>query len=195
VDVRLILKLGNGRRQTFRLSGEQSVIGRARGCAVRIPSADVSRTHCRIVSRDGFVTVEDLGSLNGTRLNGAAVDTAVEIRPGDVLAVGPVQFVVEYEVEIVASSADFEIVPDESGSDVVLADDVVADEELVTVAEDPPELPAHLEPVDDDSPLPMGELDLDNASSWRPPEGSDLRDILAEVEQSDDSNPSRKKKK
>src|SRR5437763_5086770 len=95
--VRLVIEQGR-RRRVFSIREPGGVLGRARGCAVRIPSAEVSRRHCRLRLEDGLVYVEDLDSVNGTRLNGEFVYERTLVRPGDTLKLGPVAFVVEYEL-------------------------------------------------------------------------------------------------
>src|SRR5438046_1046998 len=97
MDVRLVVEQGR-RRKSFTLSSTSAVIGRGRGNTVRIPSAEVSRRHCRLRIKDGLVTVEDLNSVNGTFVNGALVEGKQTAGPGDRLEVGPVTFVVEYEI-------------------------------------------------------------------------------------------------
>lgn len=67
-----------------------AVIGRAEGTALRLVADGVSRHHAKIVAHgDGTVSVLDLGSTNGTFLNGRKVDAAV-LREGDELRVGQV---------------------------------------------------------------------------------------------------------
>jgi pSer/pThr/pTyr-binding forkhead associated (FHA) protein len=62
------------------------VVGRHIRCDVRIDSSRVSRHHCSLaLDRDG-VLVRDLGSTNGTRINGRRVDRGV-LRPGDELSI------------------------------------------------------------------------------------------------------------
>ena len=70
-----------------------SVIGRAADAAVRVDSLDVSRHHARIVVAAGAATLEDLGSKNGTRLNGRPIAAATELRDGDRIEVGPAELV------------------------------------------------------------------------------------------------------
>src|SRR4051812_39242922 len=96
MNVKLVVEQG-GRRRAFTVRSDKAVLGRARGCAVRIPSAQVSRQHCRLTVEDGLVQVKDLGSVNGTLLNGHKIRGKEYVRPGDNLTVGPVTFVVEYE--------------------------------------------------------------------------------------------------
>src|SRR5262245_48921373 len=57
-----------GRR--FPLSGDQTVVGRLYESNICLTGQAVSRQHARILTRDGGFLVEDLGSSNGTFLNG-----------------------------------------------------------------------------------------------------------------------------
>jgi pSer/pThr/pTyr-binding forkhead associated (FHA) protein len=57
---------------------------------------EVSRKHCRLTKDKGQVRVEDLGSSNGTYVNGQRVPQA-DLQPGDSLQVGPVVFVVQID--------------------------------------------------------------------------------------------------
>jgi len=63
------------------------VLGRHPDCDVVLPSPAVSRRHARILRRAGAVRVEDLGSANGTFVNGRRIATA-EIGDGDVVGIG-----------------------------------------------------------------------------------------------------------
>ncbi len=69
-------------------------LGRGDEADIRVSCQDVSRLHCEIeVTEDGQVTVADLGSSNGTDLNGARLTTPVEVLPDDVVcAAGRVPF-------------------------------------------------------------------------------------------------------
>src|SRR5262249_50596259 len=94
MEVRLVVEKG-GRKRILYMREPQGVIGRARGNTVRVPSADVSRQHCRLRVVDGVLEVEDLDSVNGTFLNSGKVSGWQAVRPGDKLEVGPVKFVIE----------------------------------------------------------------------------------------------------
>jgi len=72
------------------LSEGSNVVGRNRDCAVRVDSATLSRHHARIVVTDGEAAVEDLGSKNGTHVNGRRVDQRVDLKDGDQIQVGSV---------------------------------------------------------------------------------------------------------
>src|SRR5436190_19067357 len=99
MDVRLVVEGGARTGHTFRMHAPEMVVGRKKGCGLRIPSAAVSREHCRLQLVEGILTVEDLGSINGTLLNGEPVAERQTVRPGDQLKVGPVTFVIEYELD------------------------------------------------------------------------------------------------
>ncbi len=67
--------------------GGRAVIGRSRDCDVVLDDANVSRRHCEVVREGDSWFVVDLGSTNGTELNGRAVKRA-QLADGDRVAVG-----------------------------------------------------------------------------------------------------------
>jgi hypothetical protein len=67
----------------------EATIGRGGGCTISLPSDTfASQVHARIVERDGQLYLEDLGSTNGTFLNGKQVAKPARVRKGDQLQVG-----------------------------------------------------------------------------------------------------------
>ncbi|GIW74724.1 MAG: hypothetical protein KatS3mg103_1246 [Phycisphaerales bacterium] len=85
--VELVLVTAEGPQRSFSISRPR-IIGREEDCDLRIPVAEVSREHCRIEPTDGGLAVEDLGSSNGTFVNGVQIEEA-QMAPGDVLKIGP----------------------------------------------------------------------------------------------------------
>jgi pSer/pThr/pTyr-binding forkhead associated (FHA) protein len=80
---------------TLRLpSGVVKTVGRTTKADFILEAALVSRVHCRLSAGDDQLTVEDLGSTNGTLVNGARV-TKSPLVAGDVLTVGRVEFRVQ----------------------------------------------------------------------------------------------------
>jgi hypothetical protein len=74
--------------RAFDVNGELT-IGRAPGCGISIPDDTfVSNVHARVFERDGDVFVEDLGSTNGTLINGNALSATVKLRKGDRIQAG-----------------------------------------------------------------------------------------------------------
>ena len=72
------------------LSEGSNLVGRDRDCAIRLDSATLSRHHARIVVTKEDAIVEDLGSKNGSRLNGRRLTHPVSLKDGDQLQVGSV---------------------------------------------------------------------------------------------------------
>lgn len=76
-----------------------TVIGRSTECGLRIASNEVSRQHCKICLSEDGVTVRDLGSSNGTFINGYQLEqeTDYEIAPDSELSIGGIKFIVRFE--------------------------------------------------------------------------------------------------
>ena len=74
-----------------------SVIGRAADCQVRLALPEISRKHCQLTFKNGQVLLRDLGSSNGTRLNGKPIAPGVDhvVGPGVVIELGPLSCRVE----------------------------------------------------------------------------------------------------
>jgi DNA-binding NtrC family response regulator len=70
--------------------GAEVTIGRSRSATIMIPHDRISRLHTRITRRGDQVLIEDLGSRNGTWINGKQVVTATRMFAGDELIAGPV---------------------------------------------------------------------------------------------------------
>jgi pSer/pThr/pTyr-binding forkhead associated (FHA) protein len=203
--VRLVVEKNGKRAKVVELRGPNACIGRARGNEVRIPSADVSRRHCVLREDDGLLKVEDLESVNGTYLNGDLLTGEAVVRPGDRLEVGPVQFVVEYDLTPDAverlAAMDFEIVA--SGEVAAVDDEEAIDEEApakpkhkprgkpAAEGEDTEDVEAvededvlDVEPVVEDDYTPRADLD---EVTWAPPQEGDLRDLLGRLDEGQES--------
>jgi DNA-binding winged helix-turn-helix (wHTH) protein len=68
----------------------ENIIGRSGDDVIAIDSPTVSRRHARIVVAEAAVTVEDLGSKNGTRVRGERVTASLALKDGDDIRVGAV---------------------------------------------------------------------------------------------------------
>lgn len=82
-----IVEPAERRGETFVLSDELTV-GRGGGCGIVLDDSFVSQVHARVFRRDGDVYVEDLGSRNGTLVNGRPVTGAQPLRDGDKVQFG-----------------------------------------------------------------------------------------------------------
>ena len=79
-----------GRR--FMLSAE-TTLGRAPGCGVQIDDSRVSKLHARLFLHEGAWFLEDLGSTNGTRLDGEALVGPTRIKPGGRIQIAEIELV------------------------------------------------------------------------------------------------------
>ena len=96
MQVVLVMFRNDGERRSFSVVRNMTIIGRREDCDLRIPVTDVSRKHCRLVRTDDGIRIEDLGSSNGTHVNGQRVQES-DLNPGDIVGIGPVQFIVQID--------------------------------------------------------------------------------------------------
>ncbi len=88
----LVISEGKEAGREFEFDQASVVIGRTAECDVILYEAGVSRKHARIgVEGPGFF-IEDLGSSNGTRVNGTTISAKSALKDGDSISVGPVVF-------------------------------------------------------------------------------------------------------
>jgi len=79
---------GGNRAREIPLVGEQFLIGRGADCDFRVHEEDISRHHCMIHLRGQEVILSDLGSSNGTAVNGQRVLSQVKLKSGDEILLG-----------------------------------------------------------------------------------------------------------
>jgi hypothetical protein len=87
----IVLKAGERVRE---FNYGRVIVGRARDVDFRVDDPNVSRRHAAIYWADGRVVVEDLGSTNGTMVNGYPVKNTV-LHPNDVVVIGDCRITVE----------------------------------------------------------------------------------------------------
>jgi len=69
--------------------GERVVtIGRLPDCTIALPDANVSRKHTEVHHRGNAFVIVDLGSTNGTKINGTRIDNERTLADGDIVSVG-----------------------------------------------------------------------------------------------------------
>jgi two-component system cell cycle response regulator len=84
----LIVLGGTSAGEMFRIDAGTTLIGRGESAHVRIVDEDVSREHAQLVVQGGRAFIQDLGSKNGTFLNGIPIAGRRVLRDGDKVAVG-----------------------------------------------------------------------------------------------------------
>jgi len=70
------------------LDTERVTIGRHSGCTIAVRDTNVSREHAQLRRRPNGWTLRDLGSTNGTKLNGVRVEGEQMLTTGDVIMLG-----------------------------------------------------------------------------------------------------------
>jgi hypothetical protein len=95
-DWRLVVNEPKSERgQSFTITAD-STIGRGGGCTVPITfDTFASQVHAKASPRDGDLWIEDIGSTNGTIVNGKRIEHPVKLRKGDKVKVGETTFVVD----------------------------------------------------------------------------------------------------
>ncbi|WP_394842145.1 sigma 54-interacting transcriptional regulator [Pendulispora brunnea] len=130
----LIRRSGN-ELSLFELRGRREwLIGRARDAQIIANDAEVSRHHAKLMFANGALTVEDLGSRNGTLVNGHALRSAtVRIGPGDIVVIGECQLIVATQAGRVWGSRSSTVNPSNANATEHQVDIVLADPEMARV--------------------------------------------------------------
>lgn len=116
---KLVVATGKSAGRSIAIKRNKLLIGRAEECDIRPLSEEVSRRHCAVTVGPAEVWVEDLGSRNGTFVNGTRIEakTRTKVSDGDLLRVGSL------ELRVCCQTAT---PPKEGGDDVsrwLMADD------------------------------------------------------------------------
>ena len=100
MDVKLVVLSGKHPGQEIAVQGPEFLVGRAPECKLRPNSDMVSRRHCMISIAEGRATIRDLGSRNGTIVNDQKITGEHELRTGDKIKIGPLEFEVQLSTSI-----------------------------------------------------------------------------------------------
>jgi hypothetical protein len=98
--LRLVVTDGPNMGQTFRLQSGELTIGREEGSDIKLDSKTVSHNHALVRRQGEVITIEDLRSTNGTKVNGGVISRPFPIAAGDRIMLGAVELLVEqYEAD------------------------------------------------------------------------------------------------
>lgn len=84
----LVVRQGPQAGMSYPLSGNQIVIGREEGMDIALQDPESSRRHALVSWRGGQFVIEDLGSTNGTFVNGIQITAPQVLNPGDSIGIG-----------------------------------------------------------------------------------------------------------
>ncbi len=130
------LKVVEGAKQCIVRLKLPTVIGRSKDASIKVPQSQVSRQHCEIYEEDKLLVVEDLGSSNGTFIDGERVQEPTFLYPGETLRIGNIVFQAIYDAP---RGVGDEVDPD--GTEIIQADQATFDSspppQSVTSADDP----------------------------------------------------------
>ncbi len=87
----VVAAMGHEPGTTFDV-GDGATFGRSNGADIRVDDPFASSAHARIFDRGGFMYVEDMGSTNGTYLNGRQLKTAERLSMGDTIRIGDSEY-------------------------------------------------------------------------------------------------------
>ena len=117
----LVVSEGELAGQRWTLDSDEMLIGRGNDADIVLPERQVSRYHLKILHRDGRYLLEDLGSKNGTFLNGQQVQGTAPIQDGD-----EIQIALRVRLLFVGTDATMPLsfdVPRADGGSMVLEED------------------------------------------------------------------------
>ncbi|MCP3145276.1 FHA domain-containing protein [Pyxidicoccus xibeiensis] len=95
--LKLIIEDDEGRKTVVPFVRDEITIGRQEGNTIRLTERNVSRRHARLVRLNGHVVVEDLGSYNGTRINGEKIAGQSPLKEGDLIQIGDYDLALQTE--------------------------------------------------------------------------------------------------
>jgi pSer/pThr/pTyr-binding forkhead associated (FHA) protein len=121
----LLVETGKNKGKRLKLPEGESIVGRDETAALRIASSEVSRQHCVITAKADGLSIRDLGSSNGTFVNGEAITGETQLKPGDLLMIGPMGFRVQGKLPGLQAGPR-KAMPAKSAPDQGLSDDEIA---------------------------------------------------------------------
>ncbi|MFZ1935120.1 MAG: FHA domain-containing protein [Thermoguttaceae bacterium] len=115
MDAKLIVVGGKASKGSVSLK-LPTVIGRSRQATLTVAHPMVSRRHAELFERDGLLMIRDLGSLNGTRIEGQRIKEA-PLPPDAEFTIGPLTFQAKYDYKGDLSKLPAVVPAEESSGD------------------------------------------------------------------------------
>jgi pSer/pThr/pTyr-binding forkhead associated (FHA) protein len=98
-NARLVMLAGPNTGREYELGKDITLIGRDEGCDILIADVEISRQHARITRTPRGYVLEDLGSTNGTYLDGQRVTAPHLLQPGDRISLSET-VILSYEEQV-----------------------------------------------------------------------------------------------
>jgi pSer/pThr/pTyr-binding forkhead associated (FHA) protein len=147
MKVQLIVVQGKPEGKVIPLAGPKFKIGRGETCHLRPNSEQVSREHAEFSIGADDVSVRDLGSRNGTLVNGKAITEPYQLKDQDLVQVGPLTFAVSIQGAPAASKPEVAAPAAKSAPEDVSHDEI--ESWLIADSKSPaPERPSGVYPGD-----------------------------------------------
>jgi pSer/pThr/pTyr-binding forkhead associated (FHA) protein len=106
---KLVVASGKSAGRSISIKRNKLLIGRAEECDVRPLSEEVSRRHCAVIVGPADVWVEDLGSRNGTFVNGDRIEAKTKVSDGDMIRVGSLELRVSCQAPAAAPGGEEDV--------------------------------------------------------------------------------------
>jgi len=146
----LLMQLGPTQGETLSVQGEEFVLGRDPKSDWAIDDVEVSRAHARLVLKEGGHAIEDLGSTNGTFVNGQRIRSVLPLDPGSTIRLGE-NVLLFYDVSVdknaVGDAQDKKEIPSVEIPQVELLESVESEERSPSPAKSQNPVPANPVPV------------------------------------------------
>ncbi len=132
----LVIVQGRSASQILKVGAGVMTVGRQQDCQLRIASSQVSRKHCQLFEKKGLLLVKDLGSSNGTLVNGKKIADQRVLEPGDELTVGSVKFRVERLEDTVLMPGAVSPSAATKPGDTAIAQPITGESEIIDLSEE-----------------------------------------------------------
>lgn len=100
MQLKLKILKGSHAGEVLKVTREKFIIGRDEDCHLRPNSDRVARQHCVIQLHAGSATIRDMGSKDGTFVNGERILGEYELKKGDRIEVGPLSFEASFTTDV-----------------------------------------------------------------------------------------------
>jgi pSer/pThr/pTyr-binding forkhead associated (FHA) protein/tetratricopeptide (TPR) repeat protein len=102
---KLLIEDDEGKTVAVPLTREEITIGRKEGNTIRLTEQNVSRQHAKFTLRENQLKIEDLGSHNGTKLNGSLLTEPAPLKDGDLILIGDYRLGIQEEIQTESAGA------------------------------------------------------------------------------------------